>query len=198
MNVTVTDDSAEWYTPRWLVDQLADEFGEFDLDPCATAESAKAPAWYTRQDNGLALPWYGRCWMNPPYGYGVTGQWVAKARREVDAGHADLVVALLPARTDAQWFTGGKRAASLVRYWPGRISFERPGGGIVEGNAPRGNVVMVFGTLTGRHGTEHAICIWCRRVFWPAQRNRETCTNACRQAKWRYELDRESVTRGTR
>lgn len=33
----------EWPTPQWLVDQLAAEFGPFDLDPAATPGNAKAP-----------------------------------------------------------------------------------------------------------------------------------------------------------
>lgn len=34
--------SDEWSTPDWLVSDLADEFGPFTLDPCATPETAKA------------------------------------------------------------------------------------------------------------------------------------------------------------
>jgi len=44
----------EWSTPQWLVDQLAAEFGPFDLDPAATAENAKAPAYITVDGDGLA------------------------------------------------------------------------------------------------------------------------------------------------
>ncbi len=42
--------------PRWLVDQLATEFGPFDPDPAATAGNAKAPAFYTAADDGLSRP----------------------------------------------------------------------------------------------------------------------------------------------
>ena len=54
-----TDASDEWYTPRWILDQL----GEFDLDPCA----ATNPPWptartmYDRNADGLSRRWGGEC-----------------------------------------------------------------------------------------------------------------------------------------
>lgn len=56
----------EWVTPRDILDPL----GDFDLDPCAP----KVRPWdcakhsYTIDDDGLAKPWFGRVWCNPPYG----------------------------------------------------------------------------------------------------------------------------------
>ena len=58
-----TTASDEWQTPWEIVHAL----GEFDLDPCATAMSAKAPQFYTKEQDGLAQPWHGRVWCNPPY-----------------------------------------------------------------------------------------------------------------------------------
>ena len=58
-----TEASDEWATPPEMVDAL----GKFDLDPCATDRSAKAPAWYTKEQNGLSKEWFGRVWCNPPY-----------------------------------------------------------------------------------------------------------------------------------
>ena len=61
--------SDEWPTPPWLVDRMAAEFGPLDFEHAATASNAKAPRFYTREDDGLSLPWEGRvCWLNPPYG----------------------------------------------------------------------------------------------------------------------------------
>lgn len=55
--------SDEWGTPWEIVHAL----GEFDLDPCASNANHKAPDFYTKEDDGLALPWHGRVWCNPPY-----------------------------------------------------------------------------------------------------------------------------------
>jgi len=61
--------SGEWATPQDLFDVLHAEFG-FTLDPCATAENAKCPKFYTWEGhNGLWQSWAGeRVFLNPPYG----------------------------------------------------------------------------------------------------------------------------------
>lgn len=101
MDVATSSASPEWPTPQWLVDSLAAEFGPFDTDPAATAYNAKAPVFYTEQDDGLAQPWKGRVWLNPPYGRTI-GTWMAKACAEVANGNAERVVTLPPARVDAR------------------------------------------------------------------------------------------------
>ena len=55
----------EWYTPRWIIDEL----GPFDLDPCSPIVKPYeiAPVSYTKEDDGLAHDWVGTVWMNPPY-----------------------------------------------------------------------------------------------------------------------------------
>jgi len=64
---TCEDDS--WYTPAWLV-KLADRaLGYIDLDPCSTEIAnrvVKAERYYTKEQNGLALPWVGHVFCNPP------------------------------------------------------------------------------------------------------------------------------------
>lgn len=58
-----TTASDEWGTPWEIVHAL----GEFDLDPCASNDNHKAPDFYTKEDDGIKQPWYGRVWCNPPY-----------------------------------------------------------------------------------------------------------------------------------
>jgi hypothetical protein len=70
--------SCEWATPPDLFARLSAEYGPFDLDPCATPENAKCARCYTREDDGLAMPWTGRVFMNPPYGRTI-GSWMRKA-----------------------------------------------------------------------------------------------------------------------
>jgi len=103
----------DWETPGWLFDELDREF-EFNLDPAACDENAKCDKYFTENENGLMQPWYrwkdaiacylvrGRVFVNPPYGRDV-GKWVQKAHDEVEAGNAELVVMLLPARMDVLW-----------------------------------------------------------------------------------------------
>lgn len=132
----------EYETPAAILSELAAEFGPFDIDPCATADNAKAPHWADRERDGLALEWWGRVFMNPPYS--ECAAWVAKARSEVDAGRASVVVCLLPVRTDQRWWHQHvEEAATVVRFLPYRVCFERAGEPV--GRPPFASVVVIFG-----------------------------------------------------
>ena len=129
----------EWATPQKVFDKLAAEYGPFDLDPCATPENAKCPVFYTCHDNGLMLPWFGRVFMNPPYGR-VIGQWMRKAYEESVRGV--FVVCLIPARTDTIWWHEYAMKGK-VEFLRGRIRFE-------PGNNPApfpSAVVLLSGVL---------------------------------------------------
>lgn len=134
----------EWATPQATFDALSAEFGPFDLDPCATAENAKAPTYYTRDDDGLTKPWFGRVFVNPPYGRGI-GKWVERASwvampDEYGDAPADLVVCLLPARTDTKWWHDYViPCASEIRFLRGRLKF-----GGAKNSAPFPSAVVVF------------------------------------------------------
>ena len=56
-----------WETPQDFFDGLDTEFC-FELDVCALPENAKCDKYYSPDDDGLAQPWEGVCWCNPPYG----------------------------------------------------------------------------------------------------------------------------------
>ncbi len=62
--------SAEHYTPREVVEAGRYVMGHFDLDP-ASSEYAnyhvvKARNFYTKEDDGLSRPWFGRVFLNAP------------------------------------------------------------------------------------------------------------------------------------
>src|ERR1700745_2892587 len=86
--------SDHWATPWPMVRELESEFGAFDLDPCCLADTAKAPRFFTPEDDGLSKPWLGRIFLNPPYSR--PGPWMEKAFTETSEGRAELVVALIP------------------------------------------------------------------------------------------------------
>jgi phage N-6-adenine-methyltransferase len=183
----------DWPTPQWLVDELAEEFapGGFDLDPASTTENAKAPKFYTIVDDGLSQPWHGRVLCNPPYGKTSTPRWLAKARAEVDLGNAELAVCLVPARVETAWWRECVVDDTVLVRVIGRIRWSATG----RGEAPFASAIIVFGARsTGRrHGVHPAVCAnpGCPRPyrrFWPAQRNRRTCSDACRQALWRSRV----------
>lgn len=113
--------SDDWSTPPEIVHGFSAEFGPFDLDVCCRPDTAKALRFYTKADDGLARPWFGKVWMNPPFS--DPSPWLRKAIEETLSGRADLVVALLPAATDTRWFHDLVLGKAEVRFRRGRIKF---------------------------------------------------------------------------
>lgn len=181
--VVTSKASDEWYTPSWLVRQLADEFGSFDMDPAATAITAQAPVFFTMEDDGLSQPWKGRVWLNPPYS--EVGRWMTKAAAEVAAGNAELIICLVPARVDARWYRAASAAASVVRVLPQRVKF----GGCTD-SAPFPSAIIVFGDDGHRHGTIPKRCVVCGQYWFPARTDARTCSMGCRKALSRVTLKR--------
>ena len=132
-----TSRTCEWSTPRSLVALLDKEF-HFTLDVCATSENAVCTNYYTKADDGLAQPWTGVCWMNPPYGREITA-WVRKAYRSAQAGAT--IVCLVPARTDTAWWHE-YCARGEIRFMRGRIQF-----GGAQNNAPFPSALVIFRPL---------------------------------------------------
>lgn len=134
-----TSTTPEWGTPQWLFDQLDAEFN-FQLDPCCTIENAKCARYFTAEVDGLSQSWngYGPVYMNPPYGRGID-KWMAKANGTAEAG--DLVVCLVPARTDTGWWHD-YAIHGEVRFLRGRLTFE--GDAEFGHNAPFPSAVVVL------------------------------------------------------
>ena len=128
-----------WETPQKLFDLLDGEFC-FDLDPCASHETAKCSRYFTEADDGLNQVWWGTVFMNPPYGRTIA-RWVEKAHRESQRGVT--VVCLIPARTDTAYWHDHVMHANEIRFIRGRLHFG--GGHEKDGhNAPFPSAVVVF------------------------------------------------------
>lgn len=131
--------SVEWYTPKWIFDALAIQF---DLDPASPWDfetHVPAATKYTVFDDGLKKPWFGRVWINPPYGTS-TGMWM---RRMIEHNNG---IALVFSRTDAAWFQEAMRKASAVLFMEGRVEFI-PGheNRHKKGRAGAGTALFAFG-----------------------------------------------------
>ena len=121
--VTEGKTSDECYTPASLFDALNIRF---DLDPASCPRDLSAvPAdrIYTVEDDGLAQPWFGRVWLNPPYS-DIT-LWID---RFIDHGHG---VGLLPSAR-AKWTVRLWQEADGVAAWPGSQTFGTPDGGVFQ------------------------------------------------------------------
>lgn len=101
-----SSDSAEWYTPAHIIQRVEQVLGHIDLDPCsnsATDPAVPALHHYTAADDGLSRSWFGKVYMNPPYG-DVIGLWIERLLRAYQDGEITEGIALVPARTDTAWF----------------------------------------------------------------------------------------------
>ena len=127
-------DRHEWETPLRLFLLLDQEF-HFILDPCATPENAKCQTFYTKEQNGLALPWEGAVFCNPPYGRGI-GDWIRKAVLESQRGA--VVVCLTFVRSDTEWWHKWAMRADECRLIRGRLKFSG------QGSAPFPSCILVF------------------------------------------------------
>src|SRR6059036_279504 len=101
--VMFSSQDGRWRTPQDLFDLLDSEF-HFHVDVCADLNhKLRSDLTNWIHEYGLSIPWSNmRCYMNPPYGREIT-KWVGKAWYEMYANNA-LTVALLPCRTDTNWF----------------------------------------------------------------------------------------------
>ncbi len=137
--VQLESNSENWGTPDVLFNQISAVWGPFDLDAAADEDNAKASWWYgsylvagERQfTDGLTLPWLGRVFCNPPFNRAkklYVGPWVKKAVEEAENGNAELVVMLLPARTDTKWWQDlVMTKADEVYFVRGRVKFVQDG-----------------------------------------------------------------------
>lgn len=125
-----------WLTPRSLVESL----GPFDLDPAGAPGHELAARTYLpeRGEDGTALPWSGRVWLNPPYGP------EARAFMARMAIHGDGI-ALLPARTETRMFRDCVWSfASGVLFVFGRLVFLDAAGTRARANAGFGSVLVAY------------------------------------------------------
>ena len=135
MPPSITDD---WATPINLFDKL-NAVHQFDQDVAASSTNHLCDDWLGLDHpdeikrDGLTGEWVGHVWCNPPYGRGIK-DWVLKASQ-----HYDLVVMLLPARTDTKWFHEIVLPNADVEFIKGRLKF-----GNSKAGAPFPSMIVRF------------------------------------------------------
>lgn len=124
-----------WITPKFIIDDL----GPFDLDPCACDPQPWPCAAKQRTEDGLRWPWHGFVWLNPPFHRYEVGKWIERM-----ATHG-LGIALVHARTEAEWFEPIWQGASAIGFLKDRIYFHRPDGTRADANSGAPAVLASFG-----------------------------------------------------
>jgi hypothetical protein len=127
-----------WLTPRHVIERIG---LPYDLDPCTIPGGVPwidAARTYSLPDDGLALPWAGRVWLNPPYGK-EAGAWV---ERLADHGWG---IALVFSRTDVRWWHAVLPRATAVCFIEGRLTFVPGAGQSAPGNSGGPSALIAFG-----------------------------------------------------
>lgn len=128
--------TVEWLTPPELVKKL----GQFDLDPCTPIEPpfVHAKTNYSIIDDGLTKEWFGRVYMNPPYGRGME-KWMEKLKNHGNG------IALIFARTETKcFFEHVWDDAHAVLFVKGRIKFYNIDG-VQKGTPGAPSIFIAYG-----------------------------------------------------
>jgi ParB family chromosome partitioning protein len=141
----------EFYTPAHVIGAARACMGAIDLDPasCALAnETVRATRFYCLKDDGMKRPWFGKVWLNPPYGKFWPG-FVARCVGEWKAGRVGQAIILLRSRhitSKAFHDSIGDNYALCIPH--ARINFTSPN--FVTSSATDGSVLMGIGVNRAR------------------------------------------------
>ena len=108
----------ECYTPQWVFDALGITF---DLDVCAPIGGTgivPADRHYSIEDDGLAQPWAGRVWLNPPYSNATP--WVDKF-----VNHANGLALVITSKS--KWFHNLYLNTDAMMLMPTNLKFLKDG-----------------------------------------------------------------------
>ncbi len=102
----------EWWTPFRYTRAADYVMRGIDLDPasCLQAnQTVRASRYYTAEDDGLQMPWYGRVYCNPPFTASTSipqpqFAWGSKLVREYQSGNVSEAILLIMAATKQRWF----------------------------------------------------------------------------------------------
>lgn len=129
-------DSQSWITPRFIIDDL----GPFELDPCAASPQPWPCAEECFTDHGLTRQWNGFVFLNPPFHRYEVGRWITKLAEHKPGG-----IALVHARTEAEWFEPIWKKASAIGFLKDRLYFHYPDGRRADANSGAPAVLAAFG-----------------------------------------------------
>jgi hypothetical protein len=141
----------EWGTPGYIVDMARQVMGGIDLDPASSAlwnmATVRATTFWGLFDWGLRRDWFGRVFINPPFGKFRSQSnlklWTTKLIEEYDAGRVGSAICVT---TDAM---SDGFMHEIKRRFPiclpdGRISFIGEDGKPIPGNT-KGTAIAYLG-----------------------------------------------------
>ena len=115
-------------TPINIFKVLDKEFN-FELDPCTSLSkknNLKTPYFFTKKQDGLKQDWgkFKPVFINPPFK--DMSKWVDKILLEISRNNNQIIVLLVPAKTETRWFHRLINSNHLkeLRFQERRVTFE--------------------------------------------------------------------------
>lgn len=136
-----------WETPQSFFEELDREFN-FTLDATADDLNHKCEQYFTEEQDALSQEWKGSVFCNPPYGRELP-KFIKKAYEESQKDHNDVIVLLIPARTDTKAWHDYILGQAEIRFIKGRLMFEVDGNKIDR--APFPSALVIFKKAGAAH-----------------------------------------------
>lgn len=140
-----TSGRVEYYTPSEIVEAARCVMGGIDFDPasCTIANRiVRATDYCTRATDGLRVPWWGRIWLNHPFGRKQNKLWINKLLQEHRIGNTQQACCITFASTSETWFQ--PLFDFPLCFLSPRTNYLAPDGSTVRG-VTKGSVVAGIG-----------------------------------------------------
>jgi len=106
-----SSESNDWYTPGKYIAAVREALGDIDLDPASSVQAngtVRAKEVFTQEDDGLARDWFGRVFVNPPYGRtpehrSLAAAFCNKAICEYASGNVEACIILVNSLHSQTW-----------------------------------------------------------------------------------------------
>jgi hypothetical protein len=134
--------SDQWYTPPHIFEAIG---LEFDLDPCSPGEGlCHVPAKTVFTQEGLEREWFGRVFMNPPFG---GRNWhIPWLEKFINHGNG---IGIIRAYTSSGWWHDHMGGVEVICFPRGKTKFLRPDGS-VGGSPDHGVAIFAMGSIPAR------------------------------------------------
>lgn len=136
-----------WQTPASIWEPI-DERVTIDLDPCAGPETEIGTENIRPSEgDGLAVPWYGTVFVNPPFS--EKGDWLEYAVEQYLAGNVERVFLVTPDSTDVKgwWHPYIADHCRFTWFKYGRLNYVDPDTGEQSSGVSFGTAISVLGSI---------------------------------------------------